>query len=226
MKIDWTKWLLIVLGIWLFLYPHPYKFLVTLLVVIPLITLIIHGAIGKRPRVSTLFEGISDNQSTFSPVTHLLCSTLALGFRIFLDYDPENMFVMLGIGALAIIPLAALVFVTHKPADPSDKSTTTSYVLLTLLLLFYSPTATFAINCVHDNSEPHVYPVKVISKSRSSSKGDADLYLDVESWKGDSEPVSIQVPSEKYYAAEEGSLVNVHVRDGLFGIEWWYVELK
>ena len=52
-KIDWVKWFIVVLGVWLFIYPHPYKVLVTLLVVVPLITLIIHGVIGSRPSIST-----------------------------------------------------------------------------------------------------------------------------------------------------------------------------
>ena len=221
-QIDWIKWLIIALGVWLFFYPHPYTILVTTIVAIPLITLIIHGIRGRRPSLATLFDGIMDNKSRFSPLTHALCSTLAIGFRIFLDYDPENMFEMMGVGVLAILPLTLLLFITHKPVDKNDEPAT-YYVLLALLLLFYTPTSTFAINCLHDNTEPHVYNVKVVSKSKSSSKSDADLYIDVASWTNHPDPVSIQVSPDKYYDVEEGDLVNVHVRDGLFGIGWWYV---
>jgi hypothetical protein len=222
-KIDWVKWFIIVLGVWLFIYQHPYKILVTLLVIVPLITLIIHGVIGSRPGISTLFNGVLNNKSTFSPVTHIGIATMALGYRVFTDYDAENTFKLLGVGLVATFALILLLFATHKLAVSKDDSF--NFIFFAPLLLFYAPTSMFAINCVHDNTEPHVYQVKVVDKSSSkSSRSDGTHHVKVTSWIPNAEPVGIEVSLDTYHDVEEGDLVNVHVRDGLFGVGWYYVE--
>jgi hypothetical protein len=225
-KIDWFKWLIITLGVWLIIYPHPYTALVTLLVFVPLITLSIHGIIGRRPSISTLFNGVLNNQSCFSPVTHLFCSFFLIAIRVFIDYDTENLLVFMSVGLLSTIVLVILLFLTHKLADKEDDTAAPNYVILGLLLLFYSPTSMFAINCVYDNSEPKTYQVRVIGKTKSSirSKGGSDYHLKVTSWTNDIDPVSIEVPSDKYYDVEEGDDVKVQVRNGLFGVGWYYIE--
>ncbi|NOS56514.1 MAG: hypothetical protein HOP37_09705 [Cyclobacteriaceae bacterium] len=226
-RIDWVKWLIITLGVWLIIYPHPYKALVTILVIVPMITLFIHGIVGNRPSISALFDGVLDNKSSFSPITHFCCSFILLGFRVFMDYDPENMFVMMGVGLVSAFIPCLILLSTHKLADKKDEMAGLNYVLLGLMLLFYPPTSMFAINCVYDNTEPHTYQVKVIDKdkSRSSSKSGGDYYLKVTSWTHNSEPISIEVSSDKYSDVEEGDTVIVHARDGLFGVGWYYIEL-
>ncbi len=226
-RIDWVKWFIIVLGALLIFYPSPYRVLVTLLVITPMITLIIHGIIGKRPSISTLFDGVLNNESSFSPVIHLVFSTVLLGFRIFLDYDPESMFVVMGVGLVSTFISSIFLLLTHKLADRKDDMAGLNYTLLGLLLLFYSTTSMFAINCVYDNSEPHKYQVKVIDKdkTRSSGKSSGDYHLKVTSWSHHSEPVSVEVSSDKYGEVEVGDTVIVHARDGLFGVGWYYVEM-
>ncbi len=225
-KIDWVKWFIIALGVWFVIYPQPYKALVTLLVLLPLSTIIIHGVIGRRPSISTLLDGVLDNKSSFSPITHALCAMIPLGFRVFMDYDPENMLVMIGIGLASTFASYLLVLSTHKHADKHDDSAGLNYVIIGALLLFSSSTSMFAINCVYDNTEPHQYQVKVVDKysSRASSKSGADYNLKVTSWKKHSEILTIEVPSEKYNSVEKGDEVKVHVRDGLFGVGWYYIE--
>jgi multisubunit Na+/H+ antiporter MnhG subunit len=222
-KIDWVKWIIIALGAWLLVYPKPYKVLVTLLVVIPLITLIIHGVIGRRPTVSSLFDGLLDNQSSFSPVAHLTIAMVLLGFRVFIDYDPESMLRLLGVGLVSTFALCLLLLATHKIVTKEDDLS--HFVMLSFLLLFFAPTSMFAINCVYHNTQPQVHQVKVLEKYRPTSKPDADYYLKVASWLPDSEPVSIEVSLDKYYNAKEGDLVNVHVGEGLFRVGWYYIEL-
>jgi hypothetical protein len=225
-RIDWVKWVIITVGVWLIIYPHPYKALVTILVIAPMITLIIHGIVGNRPSISVLFDGVLDNKSSFSPITHFCWSFVLLGFRVFMDYDPENMFVMMGVGLVSAFIPCLLLLSTHRLADKKDEMAGSNYVLVGVMLLFYSPTSMFAINCVYDNTEPHKYQVKVIDKhsSRSSSKSGGDYHLKVTSWTHNSESISIEVSSDKYSDVEEGDTVIVHARDGLFGVGWYYIE--
>jgi|JI9StandDraft_1071089.scaffolds.fasta_scaffold165394_2 hypothetical protein len=222
-KIDWVKWIIIILGAWLLIYPKPYKVLVTLLVSIPLITLIIHGIMGKRPGISTLFQGLLNGASNFSPMTHMCFATILLGFRVFMDYDSESMLVFIGVGLVATLLLSLLLLSTHKPEGTEDDSF--HFSILALLFLFYAPTAMFGANCVYDNTESQLSQVKVIEKFRPTSSIDADYYLKVSSWSVNPEPIDIEVSFDKYHNAKEGDIVDVHVGKGLFGVGWYRVEL-
>jgi hypothetical protein len=226
-RIDWVKWFIIALGAWLIIYPHPYKALVTLLVIVPLITLIIHGIIGKRPSITALIDDALSNKSSFSPITHLFCSSLLLGFSVFMDYESENMFVMMGVGLLATLVMSLLVLLTCKLEEMKDDLAGINYMIFGVTLLFYSPTAMFAINCVYDNTEPHTYQVKVIDKSSTGglSKAGKDYHLKVTSWNNNTEPINIEVSLGKFHDVKAGDVVKVHVRDGLFGVGWYYIEL-
>jgi hypothetical protein len=143
-----------------------------------------------------------------------------------MDYDPENMFVLIGIGLLSAFIPCMLLLLTHKLADKNDEMAGLNYVLLGVILLFYAPTSMFAINCVYDNTEPHVYPVMVIDKdkSRSSSKSGGDYYLRVTPWTDQSEPISIEVSANTYSNVDKGDSVIVYTRDGLLGVGWYYIE--
>lgn len=221
--IDWVKWIIAGLGVWLFVYPIPYNLLATLLVVIPLLTLVAHGVAAGRPGISTLFDGVMNNQSRFSPITHMIFAAVPLGFRIFRDYDPAHMGTVVLAGLAAALVVFLLVVATHRVAEP--KKEPMNFFILGFVLLVYAPASMFTVNCLYDNHPPTRHQVDVLEKYRPSSKADADYYLRVSSWDTGSEPVSIEVNPEQYHQSNAGDRVDIYVGEGLFRVGWYRVGL-
>jgi hypothetical protein len=62
-KLDWLEWISLFLSGWFFIYPKPYEFLFTTLLLMPIIGLLLNGISG-RPSIASLIQ-ITKKTSVF-----------------------------------------------------------------------------------------------------------------------------------------------------------------
>lgn len=224
LKIDWILLMIGALAIWITVYPYPLEFLTGGLIVLPIISILIHGMRG-RPSLSVLVENFFDKKSfKSSPLGHLALAGVALGYRVFESYEPDSFSKIIISGSAATLMMAALLFATHKQANLKEGLGGISYFLIFLVLLFYSPTAMFAINCVYDYTSPNVYEVTVVDTGRRTTQSGQTYTVKVTPWGDRTEPERVEVTPELYFDSEDGDKLNIKEKPGVFHVPWFYVE--
>ena len=87
----------------------------------------------------------------------------------------------------------------------------------------YSYAGTYAANCTYDYSEPQVYQTPVLNKY--ISRGKTKHYLiEVAPWGHHYDTETIGVSGSQYDEISIGKTVSIDLKEGLFGIQWYYME--
>lgn len=221
-NIDWILWIILLLGAWLILYPHPYELLVGSLVTLPILSMIFHSRKG-RPPLDLLTHDLFANKTSASPLGHLIAAILVLGYGVFPKYEIESFSSLLVPNAIAFGLMLILIMVTRNPLnDKKDDFRVWRYTFIALSLLAFGFVSTFAINCVFDSSEPEVFDVAVMDVSSPTSNS-RSTFIQVTQWGDYAEPMKIEVGLDQYGDMEIGMPVKVNLKKGLFNIQWYYV---
>jgi hypothetical protein len=219
---DWLEWLTGGLCIWLLIYPHPYTLVFTLVLTIPVIGLIVTGI--SRPSIASLVSiSVQDGKNKYDLADFIEFPGLIILLRVLLDFQFESFYSILKVGTIGFVILLVVLLVTHRLIQDSDNNKWVIYLSVIGNIAIYSYAGTYGVNCVYDNSNPKVYPTKVIGKSISYGKH-TTYYLKVEPWPLGSGSKEISVPSSQYNEIEIGQTVSIDYKKGLLGIPWYYVE--
>lgn len=222
-KLDWLEYLSIGLCIWLYFYPHPYKYLFAVVLCLPIIGLILNGL--TRPSLASLVS-ISNQKGErkYDLADFIEFPGLVILIRVLTDYEFESFYSIIKVGTVGLAILLSILMVTHKLVDSSNKNRSLIYLTVIGNIAIYSYAATYGINCVFDNSKPKIYPAKVIDKSISRGKRYTTYYLRVEPWEHHPDAENISVTQSQYNATEIGQTVSIDYKKGLLNIPWYYVE--
>ncbi len=224
-KLDWLEWTTMGLGLWFLIYPKPYIFLFTVLLIIPIIGLVLNGLTG-RPSISSLVEITKkdDGSDKYDVADFIDFAALIIFLRVLIDYEFESLYSLIIPGTIAFSLMIVLLFVTHKRITETPKSKTWIYTSLVFNIFLYSYSATYGMNCVYDNSEPIVYNAEVLDKTISKGRRHTTYYIKVTPWGHHYDPEKISVPSSQYYKIQVGQTVKIDLKKGLFNISWYYIE--
>lgn len=221
-KLDWLEWASIASGIWLLVYPYPYRLVFTIVLIIPILGLILNG-VSKPSLASLVSLSFAKGQRDYDLADFIELPGLFLAVRVLLDFEFESFFSILKVGTVGFVLMLILLGITHKDLDKKHHHQGLIYLVVVGNIALYSYAATYGVNCVYDISRPEVYNAKVIKKSVSGGKR-TRYYLKVEPWGHHNDPERISVSKEKYYATEEGKTVTIGYKEGLLGIPWYYIE--
>ncbi len=225
-KLNWLEYVTLGIGMWFLFYPHPYKWVFTLLLCMPILGLVLNGLTG-RPSIASLVEVSLDKDGTdkYDVADFIDIAAWIILLRVLLDFEFDNVYSLIIPGAVGFILLLILLMVTHRLIDHSTKSKAWIYCSLIFNVFLYSIGATYAANCVYDESPPQVYDVKVVDKRiTTSSKGRKTYYFKVTPWGHHYDKEEISVTEEQYNQIDRGQTVMVDLKEGLFGIAWYYIE--
>lgn len=225
-KLDWLELISLVLGVWFLVYPHPYVILFTALLLLPLVGLLLNGLTG-RPSIASLVEisNRKDGSNKYDVADFIDFPALIILIRVLLDYEFESLYSAVIPGTLAFVIVLLILFATHKFVVQTTKSKTWIYLSVILNICLYSYAATYGANCVYDTSEPVVYNADVVDKRiQTSSKGRKTYYIKVTPWGHHYDKEEISVPADQYEAIYIGQQVKIDLKEGLFNIQWYYIE--
>lgn len=225
-KLSWLEYLTIGLAILFWFYPHPYKIIFSVLLLMPIIGLVLNGLYG-RPSVSSLVTISKDEkgEDKYDVADFIDFAAWIILFRVIKDFEFESFYSMIIPGTITFIVMLALLFFTHSKIDQTNKSKVWIYFSLISNIFVYSYAVTYGANCIYDNSEPKTYNATVVEKStHRSRKGGTTYYLKVTPWGHHYDKESITVSSEQYNNSSIGSSVKIDLKEGLFNIPWYYIE--
>lgn len=220
-KLDWLEWIAIGLSLWFMFYPHPYKALFTVVLLLPILGLIINGI--SRPSLASLIT-ITKKEDDIDVADFIDFPAIAISFRVLIDYEYESFFSIIKVGTVGFIICLVLLSLTHKRIDHGNKDRFWMSLLIIANIALYSYAATYGINCVYDTSEAKIYHTKVLGKSISRGRRSTTYYLRVKPWGTHREAEKISVALSQYSATSIGQTVNIDYKKGLLGIPWYFIE--
>lgn len=215
--------LTIIISISYFLYPITPKLQLLLLLVIPWLSFYIVKLNKKYLRIFAFKES---KFSGFSITIGFAYWTIII--RTILDYniiDYSNAWLY----SLILAPLLTLLFIKiaehelelRKENKIAQRVISSAYFIIFYLYSFF---VIINLNCTLDYSEQRFVKSKVLDKhtkkSRHSSK---NYYIDIVSPKKSREKESIPTSEEEWNNTKIGEHLELGVKDGLLGINWYEV---
>jgi hypothetical protein len=226
-KLNWLEWITIVIAAWFVFYPKPYEILLGILLFIPLFGLFLNGL--HKPSIATLVEVSIDKEGNedYDVADFIDVAAIAILLRTLLDYEFESFYSLLISGTIAFCLILVVLFLTHELIEKSTRNKWWIYSSLIFNISLYSYGGTYAANCTYDYSVPEVYQTEVLDKRiHTGSKGRKTYYVEVAPWGSHYDKEEISVPSAQYDEIKIGEAIAIDLKEGLFGIPWYYIERK
>jgi hypothetical protein len=226
-KLDWLEWITIGLAIWFVLFPNPYKVLLGVLLVVPIIGLVLNGL--HRPSMATLVEISADKNGDdkYDVADFIDIAAYAILLRALIDYEFESFYSLIIPGTIAFSIILIILFLTHKLIENTTRNKWWIYSSLIFNVSLYSYAGTYAANCTYDNSTPKVFETKVLDKHiEKSSKGRRSYHITVAPWGHHFDKEEMSVGSSLYSEINIGENIKIDYKKGLFNIPWYYIERK
>lgn len=194
--------------------PKPYPLVMWALILLPLL------ALGFARH----FQGISQfggkEQSPLPDFAPVFCmSCLILAFRAYSDFNilSWNQFWLPFAAFTVAVCLLILMLVKDVIRQPiSEKITQVFFCAL------YGYSSVICLNGILDKSAPSIYEAQVIEK-RISSGRPTTYHLTLSPWGPRKKFGEVDVGSSVYQRYEAGDSAKVIVRNGKFGIPWFYI---
>jgi hypothetical protein len=220
---DWLDWASILLSGWFLFYPKPYEILFTIILILPIVGLVLHG--HAKPSLTSLITILKkeNGETDYNTASFIVLPALILILRMFLDYEIENLFELLIKGLIALVIFLLVVSIFYKDIENDNKHQFTTYFVLIGNMAIYCFATIYGINCVYDNSKPEIYKSVVVDKSIYSGKH-TSYYLLVEPWSDNSDNNKIKVTEQKFYLTKIGDTATIERRTGLLKIPWHYID--
>jgi hypothetical protein len=222
-QFDWLEWTSILLCGWFLFYPKPYEILFTLILILPIVGLVLHG--HSKPSLTSLITILKkeDGETDYDPASFIVLPALILALRMAIDYEIESYFDLLIKGLIALVIFLFVMNFFYKDLEKGNKHQFTTYFVLIGNMAIYCFAAVYGINCVYDNSKPEIYKSVVVDKSIYSGKH-TSYYLLVEPWSKNSDNNKIKVNEQKFYLTKIGDTATIERRTGSLKIPWHYID--
>jgi hypothetical protein len=224
-KLNWLEYVTILLAGWFLIYPRPYSILFTVLLCIPVVGLVLNGLNG-RPSIASLVDLSKDDEGNvkYDVADFIDIAAWIILARVLMDFEFESFYSLIIPGTIAFAIVLAILFMTHSAIVKTTKSKVWIYSSLLFNVFLYSYAGTYGANCIYDNSEPTVYHAEVLNKRIHEGRRHTTYYLEVTPWGHHYDKEEISVSEEQYEALAIGKTVTIDLKEGLFGIAWYYIE--
>ncbi len=202
-------------GLWAFIYPNPYEFLMVLCALFPLAGVMIlvqsNGLVHFDERKNSAHPSI---------VRMFMMPSLALALRSLLDFDIID-------AKQLLVPVVAITAVFAGLMLAKSKEFTGKAWIKLLPIIFaavYAYGLTVMGNCLFDESKPEVHSVRVLEKHVSSGRS-TTYHVKLAPWGPFASADDATVPRSLYEQSRVGKEVYVVKKDGILRIPWFYITL-
>lgn len=203
----------VVLLFWAFIFPKPYLLVITLLSILPFITLLLIPLFKGIVKIDGRQDGAYPNV-----LYPFMSPGMALMLRAIFDTSPLNFIDIIFPGVLISLAIWGLVLITDGKSLQGIGSK--------VALLFFSSILGFSLTVIHnelfDESIPEKHIVKVIDKRVSRGKT-TSYYFKVEPWEHRKNADEISTYRVAYENVDVGDSITINLKQGLFSIPWFYL---
>lgn len=212
----------LLLGLWLFVCPYPYKILISIALLYPFTALYVYY---KYKGIITLED---DGNSKADPKHPTLLRALVMPasgitLRMLIDYDPVSYTDCLWPMILIFIALILIILSIQRSLAYKVKLWSIANAAVLIFLIAFSYGSCLATNCLYDNSVPKIYRTTVLDKHSSHGKR-TTYYLKLDRWGPRNEPEDVSVSASQYNETSRNQVVHVKVKKGALNIPWFYLE--
>ncbi len=204
----------VVIMLWTWVYPDPYKLLVLLLVIYPFASL---AAIKKFPSLMRIDQERND------PRPSVAISFVLPGFALMLRAFADVHLLSWARASGFAIAICLAVWLAAYSIDLWLRSRFINALLICLILVPYGFGSVLELNAVLDRSRATVYSARVLSKTISRGSKHTDYRLRLGSWALQPQGNSVSVSRTFFQTVTEGDFVCLPVRSGALQIEWYVV---
>jgi hypothetical protein len=199
---------------WGMVFPHPYRLVLALLALCPLLGLAIVATSGGRIRID---QKARDPRP--SVVFLLMPSGLLLAVRAFLDVSLLDWrpALLAAVAGGVVLTLAAMA------ADAQQRRWQAALLLFVMMGLPWSYGVAVALDVQLDRTTEHLFATKVL-RSSASGGSHPDWNLELAPWGPVRNGGEESVDRALYDATAVGDTVCVSLNDGAFGWRWYWVE--
>ncbi|MCT4639404.1 MAG: hypothetical protein N4A72_16995 [Bacteroidales bacterium] len=206
-------------GISMFAFPYYYNIQITICILLPIIGLTMYLTSKGLIR-------LDEKPKSPRPNIHatIFVPSLLLGLRIFTDVnvlDYTNFWQAAVV--IMIVYTTLIVKSTIKHFNTKTASTYLSIFITLIFLAIHTYGTIISTNVILDKSAETTYKAKVIGKHISTGKT-THYYLELERWGSQEDNKDIVVAKSTYDNTTEGNSVNIYLRNGLYGIPYYYLD--
>ena len=209
----WLNRAAIVSAAWVFLYPHPYRPVLALAILPPLLGIALAAASKGLIRLEERAD------SAHPSVFWAFLSGIFVLIRALIDF---NLLTHTGVWTMALAGAAVfmvyLFFFSSEFSARSRKNLVTAGALSAIFLAYLYGTAV-VLNAAFDHSPPREYKALVTGKHITDGKATL-YYLHLDSIPGMGREAELQVKKAVYERMETEQSVVLHIRKGLLGDAW------
>lgn len=199
-------------ALWAFFFPQPYKFVLLLCIVMPLI------AIVALQYSDGLIKIDQKNGSAYPSVVHaIMYPPLVLLVRAIFDFNISD-YDKVGYWCFGLTILISFwIYAVNQFVHDNNNKDYKTILIIMLFFFAYSFGTVIHINCSYDNSKPELHQVTVISKSNPSD----NYYLKLTPWGSQQEPIKTEVSQERYNNTKVNDQIPLESYEGQLGIPWF-----
>ena len=203
-----------IIGVWIFLYPNPFKFVITLGMTAALIGIIL------MIRYNTSVEYYSkDNYSGFGLVIFLDSIAILLRGSTYTNIIYSKIFWIYLITCCLVILLLITVRRRH------DFKKISFSIILFIAISAYSAGTIISINFLYDNSKPVIYSAVIMGSDiyQKNTLGGITVYnLLVSPWGPYNRNNTVITRENFYNMVHVNTQIKIYLKSGLLGIKWYY----
>ena len=200
-----------ILAILGFFYPHPYKFIITLLIIFPLFAILLPLITKGLIRFTTGVIGA--NPLTFPAY---LGASSALLIRAILDSRLVEFTATIIPFLFVSLIIFALIFIYEK--NYSKKLI--DILIIFPFAMFYGYGLTDQTNYLLDKSEPQLFEAIILEKEENKYFS----YVKVTEWGPITTENEIKIIKSKFDTIQKGDTITIVVKKGALKIPWYYVQ--
>jgi len=208
-------------ALWVIIYPHPYQIALTIALLYPLVTLYVFYRYRKRISLEDDDSKIATKQPSL--ITALTLPAFGLVLRAFIDYDllvfTDSLLIW---GIIVLVLTMAMIWIVSISSYKIGLFSKDSFAVI-LFVLTYSYGSFIMVNCLYDNSKADIFHTRVLDKHVSSGRH-TTYYLTFDTWGQRTAPEDVSVPSSIYGATQAGETIDVYVKKGTLGSQWFFVD--
>lgn len=204
----------------LVIHPTPFEeYMVPATLLIPILALLLTRLF---PNISVYRKQGSQHQS---PIIYVvLISGVMLAVRGFFDYQILEYNATIFPTLLLFIGLLSLVIIRSKEFSFQKVFDYFRIAGLAILLLLYSFGTIMIVNCRYDRSQVERYATKILKKERKDIDHVISYHLTLAPWEKQQKINELKVDKAKFIELTHRDTIQLYVKKGLFGAEWFEVE--
>lgn len=209
----------IVLAVWMFFFPKPYKYALIACIALPLITI----------SVIKFWKGLiridAEKGSVYpSAIGAIIIPGIVLALRAILDFSIDDYSNIWLPSILIAVVLTAILIIGNKELSFQKGKEYFTILSIAVFIFAYGYGAVVTTNCAFDKSEPEMFGSQVLEKTISGGRKSTSYDLKLSPWGNKIEVEKVSVNSDLYNNLQVGDKVSVYRFKGAFDIPWIVVD--